>query len=206
MAHNPNSYFAPVFSLLEQPVTAFLGPALEQDLPEDWECDWRYIWQRTDFECQAIIKISVEGNLWGLMRYGLYPYPFKKPKLRPEFLLLENLEAHPARQPSEKYAFKKGPPSPPNPYINPVGKWLIWYACQTALESCNLETEPLIALEAKPDAVDYYRDIIGMTMIDTVTSSFGEDSYAFSLNRNPAEDFCTRQRTEYGDPRQAAAE
>lgn len=197
---NPSSYWVNVVSQDRRSISAFLGPAVEKILPVDWECDWRNIWRKTDFDCQAIIQISVKENLWGLMRYGLYPYPSTRPDLKPEFLFLENLEAHPARQPPDRYAFRTGPPSPPNPYVKPVGKWLIWHACQTALEYCDLKSDRLVSLGAKTDAVDYYRDIIGMTLVNTVSGSFGEDSYAFSFNKNQAEAFCARQRSQYGKP------
>lgn len=195
---DPPSYLVPVRDSTGLVIKAFVGPADREDLPIDWAFDWLYIWDRSEFNCQTVVKMAVNGNLWGLMRYSLFPFPSAKPN----FLLLEELEAHPARRPSESYAYKRLPPPPPSPYVSPIGKWLIWHACRTALDYCNLEQDPLLVLEAKADAVDYYSDTIKMTMVSQTVRAIGEDSHAFHFSRNQADAFCVRQRTQHGNPAQ----
>lgn len=197
----PASYLVPVKTTLGQVLTARIEPAKKDSLPTDWAFEWDYIWEITSFDCEAIIQLTVEGNLWGLIRYGLYPFPAQKPN----FLWLHHLEAHPARRPPEEYAYRRSPPSPPNPYVDPVGRWLMWNICRTALDYCNHEPDPLIVVEAKSNAVDYYRDVIGMTMVNTTVSSIGVDNYAFHFTRDQAEAFCLHHRTQYGDPQQISA-
>lgn len=185
--------------------TAFIGPASWNDLPSDWSCDWRSIWSRTDFDCQAIIKMTESDNLWGMMRYSLYPYNSDEPGNTPNFLFIENIEAHPARQPPETYAYKREKPRAPVPFVNPVGKWLMWYACKTALDYCSIGAEPILGLGAESRAVDYYRDIIGMKMVDIGLSSTGGDTHAFNFNRDSAQIFCDLQRAAYGNPQAVIA-
>lgn len=202
---NPESFLVPTVTSENRQTTAFIGPASYSDLPKDWACDWISIWSYTDFDCQAIVKMTEGSNLWGLMRYSLYPYNPDNGPSKPEFLFIENIEAHPARRRRSKYFYRKKPPAAPTPFINPVGKWLIWYACKTALDYCVVGEESVLGLAADADAVDYYRDIVGIPMIDTGLSSIGEDSYAFSFNRDQAQNFCNLQRAAFGDPKAASA-
>ena len=57
---------------------ADLEPALEEDMPSrsspDWTFDWRGFWQNADFDCEAIVKLSCRGEVFGLVRFGLYPF------------------------------------------------------------------------------------------------------------------------------------
>jgi hypothetical protein len=53
---------------------AVLEPAIEEDMPTDWTCHWVNFWNRADFDCEAIIKLSYQGTLLGLVRLALYPY------------------------------------------------------------------------------------------------------------------------------------
>lgn len=191
LTDNPGSYAVPVVSSTGQIVSAFIGPANKRDLPKTWGCDWHSIWKHTDFECQAIIKIVESNNLWGLMRYSLFPYPPQTFDKKPEFLYIENIEAHPARRPFEVYMFKRNRPQQLRPFINPVGKWLIWHACHTALEYCAGGNESVLTLESEPEALGYYRDTIGMT------EGKGD---AFNFDRDQAAAFCNLQRATYGDP------
>ena len=195
----PGSFLVPVITSRGQPATAFIGPITQDNLPKDWSCNWESIWSYTDFDTQAIIKMTEGKNLWGLMRYTLFSYDSEKQNNRADFLFIENIEAHPARQPTGNYAYReKKRPKAPSPFINPVGKWLIWYACNTALEYC--EAEPVLGLAADLNAVAYYRDIIGMSMVNTGLKAIGGDDYAFSLDRNEAQDFCDLQSSAYGNP------
>lgn len=88
--------------------TALLTSALSGDMPTDWIFDWPGLWQRTDISCQNIIKLVYEEQVWGLVRYGLYPYPGT-----PRFLEIEQLEANPTSR--GETAFR---------LIEPIGKWL----------------------------------------------------------------------------------
>ncbi|MCF3578725.1 hypothetical protein [Planktothrix agardhii] len=103
--------------------TALLTPATEEDMPTDWTFNWLLLWQATDFDCQNIIKLIYDKQLWGLVRYGVYPY---SDSTSPEFLEIEHLETNPASrgQLSERL-------------IVPIGKWLIWYAVQVGLQCCS---------------------------------------------------------------------
>jgi hypothetical protein len=59
-------------------------------------CDWLYFWSRLYPECEAIIKLEVEGNVQGLIHIALYPYPLQD--ARPEYLEIIHIEtiSHPA--------------------------------------------------------------------------------------------------------------
>lgn len=88
--------------------TALLTSALFEDMPTDWTFDWPGLWQRTDISCQNIVKLVYQEQVWGLVRYGLYPYPGT-----PRFLEIEQLEANPTSR--GEAAFR---------LIEPIGKWL----------------------------------------------------------------------------------
>lgn len=180
------------------PINGIVGPISKERLPTDWDFEWPYIWDRTDFSGQAIIALSVEGAVWGVVKFGLYPCG--DTDISPEVMVVEQLEAHPSRNKNRSPFLSKPPPSP-EPYIDPVGRWLMWYACQIALDNCQPEEEkPLIVLDAAFDAVDYYIDIIGMKMTDDSVSSSGEDSYGFSFDTDEAEDFWAMQHVSFGKP------
>ncbi|OCR02875.1 hypothetical protein BCD67_16500 [Oscillatoriales cyanobacterium USR001] len=54
---------------------AILSPATAIDMPTNWTCSWPDIWQNTEFDLENIIKLEYQQQVWGLMRYTLYPYP-----------------------------------------------------------------------------------------------------------------------------------
>jgi hypothetical protein len=60
---------------------AYLEPAQQSDIPSsnspDFTFAWRDFWQKSDFDCEAIIK-SYQGDILGLIRFGIYPYPFPR--------------------------------------------------------------------------------------------------------------------------------
>lgn len=101
--------------------TALLTSALSSDMPTDWTFDWPGLWQRTDISCQNIVKLVYQEQVWGLVRYGLYPYPGT-----PRFLEIEQLEANPTSR--GEIALR---------LIQPIGKWLIWYSTKVGLQSCS---------------------------------------------------------------------
>jgi len=51
---------------------AVLSPATEEDMPNDWTFNWSSLWQRTDFDCQNIVKLVYSGQVWGLVRFVHY--------------------------------------------------------------------------------------------------------------------------------------
>lgn len=195
---NPYSHNVPVVSRSGQALNAIVGPADYDDLPLDWKCDWQAIWEASYFECQAIVKLTFGETVWGLMRYSLYPYP-AEPGQSPSFLLIDNIEAHP-----ERALVRDSEAVEPSldPWVDPVGRWLIWHACQVALDYCSPRNSPLVTLAATRDAVDYYQETIGMSYKGSASGAPGEDNHAFIFNKREAKDFCTRQVEEYGQPRQ----
>lgn len=165
--------------------TALLTPALMEDMPSEWTFDWPGLWQRTDISCQNIVKLVYEEQVWGLVRYGLYPYPGT-----PRFLEIEQLEANPTSR--GETAFR---------LIEPIGKWLIWYATQVGLQSCEqVADDTLIFLVSFSAAVSYYRDIVQMQYFGPTTIAPGEDGYAFRFSRTEAAAFCRRQENQWGVP------
>lgn len=197
------TFEVPVRDSKSKTLTGVLELAQQEDMPVGWSFDWPYIWERVDFSDftgQSLIKLSVQGGLWGLIKIGLYPCG--KKGLTPRIAVVEQIEAHPSRDPKRsKYA--KDIPLAPKPYISPVGRWLMWYACQVALDNCVPEDEkPIMVLSSVFDAVDYYIDVIGMDMVDDSFSSGQEDGYGFSFNADQAEDFWAMQRITLGRPKE----
>lgn len=93
---------------------AYLEPAQQSDIPSsnspDFTFAWHDFWQKSDFDCEAIIKFSYQGNILGLIRSGIYPYPF--PSNTPEYIEVLHLQCV----------------SKEKRLVNPVGFWLLWYA------------------------------------------------------------------------------
>ena len=177
------SYLVPVRIQGAEIEKAIIAPATVDDLPYDWTCNWPELWKKTDFDLQNIVKLVYNQQLWGLVKYGLYPYPGQ-----PEILEIENLEANPISTGQQAKRL-----------ISPIGKWLIWYGVQVGLRNCSaLVSNPLVVLIALDSAFDYYRDIIGMEYVGPMTIAPGEDGYAFKFNRENAVAFCTRQEREWG--------
>lgn len=165
--------------------TAMLTAATADDMPADWTFKWTELWQKTDFDCQKIVKLIYEEQIWGIVRYGLYPYPGS-----PKFLEIEHLETNPTNRNQQT-----------NRLIEPVGKWLIWYTVQVGLRYCSEGTsEKLIELVSLEEAFQYYRDIIQMQYLDSTTIAPGEDGYVFEFSRTQSKAFCLRQESEWGLP------
>ncbi|HAX84806.1 MAG TPA: hypothetical protein DCY91_00745, partial [Cyanobacteria bacterium UBA11370] len=115
----------------------------------------------------------------------IYPYPGS-----PKFLEIEQLETNPISRGQRT-----------NRLIAPIGKWLIWYSTKVGLQYCSqAANESLIALVSLTGAVAYYRDVIQMEYLDTVTIAPGEDGYAFRFSRTAAAAFCQRHESEWGVP------
>lgn len=170
--------------------TALLAPAREEDLPTDWEFSWRELWQKTDFDCQGIVKLVYSEQVWGLVRFGLYPYSEPPELVEPQFLEIEQLEAHPTSRGTSA-----------SRSVAPIGKWLIWYATRLSLRLCSGgSNDTPVFLVALLEAIDYYRDIIQMQDLGSTTIGPGEDGYAFKFSRAEAEAFCRRQESQWGVP------
>jgi hypothetical protein len=165
--------------------TAVLTPATIEDIPNNWSFAWQRLWQVTDLDCQNIIKLLYDQQVWGFVRYGLYPYPGQ-----PKFIEIEHLEANPISRGIDD-----------NRLIVPIGQWLIWYATQVGLKYCSVDfDDPLVVLVSLEEALCYYRDTIGMEFLGATTIAPGEDGYAFRFNKREAISFCSRIERQWGKP------
>ncbi|BAZ10072.1 hypothetical protein NIES4071_18860 [Calothrix sp. NIES-4071] len=164
---------------------AIISPATVDDMPSNWTFAWRELWQRTDFELQNIIKLVYDQQIWGLIRYSVFPYPGI-----PESLEVEHLETNPIN--TGKLA---------NRLVEPVGKWLMWYATQVSLRLCSGGVKDIFVILVSLDvAVDYYRDIIEMEYMGATTIAPGEDGYVFKFTRNNAATFSRQIESTWGTP------
>ncbi|MFE1744872.1 hypothetical protein [Coleofasciculus sp. H7-2] len=164
---------------------AVISPATIDDMPNNWTFNWQELWQRTDFEVQNIVKLVYEEQVWGLIRYIVFPYPGT-----PHTLEIEHLETNPVSRGQQA-----------NRLIEPIGKWLIWYVTQISLRYCSggMNDTPLV-LVSVDSAFDYYRDIIEMQYIGATTIAPGEDGYVFKFTRDNAAEFTRRQEQQWGYP------
>lgn len=166
---------------------AYLEPAQQSDMPSknspDFTFAWREFWQKSDFNCEAIIKFSYQGEILGLIRFGLYPYGFDN--YTPEYIEVSHLQCV----------------SKAKRLVNPVGFWLLWYANQIGFNYCIGETDgTLLRLDSLEDAIPYYRDKVNMEGLGWTNISPGEEGYAFRFTQERAKEFCTRIEQEYGYP------
>lgn len=160
-----------------------LEPAKEIDMAQDWTCRWPEFWTQLDPACDDIIKLSYEGETQGLVKIGLYPFPFTGNPPRPEYVEIGHLET----------ASKKTRP------VNPVGFWLIWYAARIALKYCTGDCEDsVLKLDAYKEYLEYYRDKIGMDLLGEVTIAPEEEGYALRFTRSRAAEFYARMGDEFG--------
>ena len=167
---------------------AYLEPANEDDMPSltssGWIFDWKGFWTKTDFECEAIIKLSYQRKVLGLIRFGLYPYPFPTDNA-PDYLEILHLQcvSRDRRQ------------------VNPVGFWLIWYALKIGLKYCVGDDDgTLVRLDSVEEAIPYYRDKVKMEGLGWTDIAPGEQGYAFKFTKQGAEEFCGRLEQCYGFP------
>ena len=166
---------------------AFLEEAQKKDLiiltEKGLKCDWVKFWENSNFDCEAIVKLSYLGNISGLIYFGVYPYPFSDDS--PEYLEILNIECIPKTD---------------RPF-NPVGFWLIWYAVTMGIKYCKGKPDgTLIMLDSLEDSIPYYRDKVMMDGMGPITIAPGEDGYAFRFTKKQAEQFRTRIQRKYGLP------
>ena len=177
------SYKVPVKNAKSIVCMATIEIAKEEDMPTDsqWNFCWQNIWKTTNFKYQQIIKISYNLSVLGLLRYAVYEDEEDKP------YLLEVLHLESAPKDLK--------------LVEPLGKWLIWYAVQTALVFCTLgDDDTLVTLDSVEEAITYYEDIIKMEPRGWVTLAPGEYGYAFRFIKSEAQNFCQRQTNTYGQP------
>lgn len=181
-----NSYQTPIKTNTSEGELGILTPASKLDMPINWSCAWSNIWDKMDSDCQAIIKLVYQNQIWGLMRYGIYPYPGT-----PKFAEIEHLEANPISTGVRA-----------NRLVSPIGKWLIWYAIQAACSSCNIsDNAPLVILVSLEQAFKYYRDTIEMEYVGATTIAPGEDGYAFRFTKEQAIAYSQRHESQWGTGR-----
>lgn len=166
---------------------AYLEPANEGDMPSInsnyWTFDWRGFWTKADFDCEAIVKLSYQREVLGLIRFALYPYPF--PDDAPEYLEILHLQCV----------------SRDRRLVKPVGFWLIWYAVKIGLKYCVGEDDrTLVRLDSVEEAIPYYRDKVKMEGLGWTEIAPGEQGYAFRFTEEEAEAFCQRLEQYYGSP------
>jgi hypothetical protein len=159
---------------------AWLTPALMEDMPRNWNFAWPELWLITDNNYQSIVKMTLHGELLGLVRYSLFSTEVDGPI---DQLFVEQLESNPIFR-SDK----------PDRKVKPVGMWCFWYAAKVGLQFCA-DTGPeqeLVTLASLEEAVDYYRDVIQMKYVGTAPGAPGEDLYVFTLSRRATEEYCLR--------------
>lgn len=195
--YNLGSYDVEINIESKEKQFAQLNPASKEDLPRErtkknpagWDMNWCYLWERTDFSLEDIIKLVCNKQVFGLVRYALYQVPGQN---NPEiyFWEIQQLEANPVSRGRGQIRL-----------IKPIGKWLIWYCLKVALEyGHQYNNKPLVVLSSYPQAVDYYRDVIGMEFRGIDSSAPGEDLYGFSFKREQAQEFIQRQERGCGQP------
>lgn len=178
------TYDVAVTTTGNSPAVARLEPAIKEDMPScgKWCFNWKALWERTNFDYQTIIKISYNESILGLVRYAIY---LSSETNKPYLLEILHLESTPKDL----------------RLVEPLGKWLMWYAVETGLQFCTLsKDDTLITLDSVEDAITYYRDIIEMEPLGWVTIAPGEDGYAFRFVLEEAQKFCERQTAVYGYP------
>lgn len=181
-------YIVPVITPQQTEVHAVLEPANKQDAetPYFTTFNWPYVWTvNVISEWDGVVKLTYQDKILGLVRYSIIPteepddecFVYEK---QPGLVLVGNLEA--AKDIEHRL-------------VDPVGKWLMWYVAQVALTYCDgNEKGYVVALVAKPDACDYYRNKIGMNHELPTTEN------VFTFSKQGAEQFCGHLIEQYGAP------
>jgi hypothetical protein len=182
---NIYSYKVNVFDIENRKKIAHISPATKDEIinlnRKIWCCKWLNFWEYADWDCEGIVKLTLENNILGLIHFALYPYPFLNNK--PEYLEILHIECLTGDK----------------RLVNPVGFWLIWYVCQIAINNCQGDNkEGIILLDALEQAIGYYRDKVMMESIGWKTIAPGEEGYAFRFTQKSAKKFCTRIQRKYG--------
>jgi hypothetical protein len=168
---------------------AYLAEVDERDIAEislmpDFQCDWATLWSKTDFNCEALVKLTYQGKIQGIVKFALFP-PYPLPEQVPEFIEILNLESISGK----------------NRIISPVGLWLIWYVVATCLKvGCVGDSQgSVLLLISVKLAIPYYRDKVRMEGLQWITISPYEEGYAFRFSKNQAIEFLHGTQAEYGE-------
>lgn len=164
---------------------AVLEPAIEADMPTGWTCNWVNFWDKADFNCETIIKLSSQGTLLGLVRFALYPYIGFGNTENFVYVEILNLEALPRK----------------DRLLQPAGLWLIWYAVRIALDFCPGEADGTLL---RLDATKAYRHKVMMEGLGWTTIAPREEGYAFRFTKQGAAEFLERQQSAYGTPNRSS--
>jgi hypothetical protein len=166
---------------------AYLAPANDRDITEisalqSFRCDWRALWENADFDCEALVKMTHQSQIQGMVKFGLYPYP--APDGTPEFVEILNIESL----------------TEDSKTVYPVGYWLIWYAVKICLEvGCSGDSsESVLFLISVKLAIPYYRDKVKMEGLRWTSLGPEEEGYAFRFSKGQAIEFLSRIENEYG--------
>lgn len=180
------SYKVKVFNSANVFLDAYLEEAKQEELfvisSTNWNFNWRGFWENANFECEAIIKLHYQGEILGLIHFGLYPFPCDD---QPKYVYIDHLECINREK----------------RFINPVGFWLLWYAVKISLKYCTGDHQgSLVLLDSVEDAIPYYQDKVMMEGLGWITLAPGEDGYAFRFTKEGAERFCQRLEQQCGSP------
>lgn len=171
------------------PDIAYLSEANENDIAEisllsGFQCDWETLWKNTDFNCEALVKLTYQGKIQGIVKFGLFP-PYAAPDEMSQFMEILNIESI-ART---------------DRIISPAGLWLIWYVVEMCLKlGCNGDSQgSVLVLVSLESAISYYRDKVKMEGLQWITISPYEEGYAFRFSKNQAIEFLYGTQAEYGE-------
>jgi hypothetical protein len=167
---------------------AYLTEADESDIAEisllpGFQCDWATLWRNTDFDCEALVKLTYQGKIQGIVKFGLYPYPTTDEM--PRFIEILNIESISGK----------------DRITSPIGWWLIWYVVNLCLKApCSGDSNgSILVLVSLKLAIPYYRDKVKMEGLQWTTISPYEEGYAFRFSKDQAVNFIIRTRTKYGE-------
>jgi hypothetical protein len=167
---------------------AYLEEANQYDINEisrlpDFQCNWARLWDITDFDCEALVKLIYQGEIQGIIKFALYPYP--PPSGIPEFTEILNIESLPKE----------------TRRVHPVGLWLIWYAVTMCLEyGCSGDSNgSVLLLTSVESAIPYYQDKVKMEGLKWDTISPYEEGYAFRFSNGQAVEFLSEIKSRYGE-------
>jgi hypothetical protein len=182
----------PVIRQKLQADIAILGPAESIDMSAPYfHFHWEQIWHKTLFGWEGIVKLTHEERVLGLMQFALQPDQEPEddqfiPIKQPGFLEVVYLEACQGTE---------------DRLIDPVGKWLLWYAVQIAFRYCEGSSNgSILGLFSRSEACDYYRNQLQMEYGSFTTLQQSIETTPFKFTRARAEDYCERLYREYGKP------